>query len=153
MTRSVAGTGIYEAGLLFGSEALATDAAAELEELGYRALWIPDVGGDLVGRMAALLKATKQLTVASGVLNLWLQPAERIAGFHDSLDPETRERTLFGIGASHAPFVDSQRTEGTYRRPLAAVNTYLDELDTTSPLPVTRRILAALGPKMLETSP
>jgi alkanesulfonate monooxygenase SsuD/methylene tetrahydromethanopterin reductase-like flavin-dependent oxidoreductase (luciferase family) len=33
----------------FGDPAAAADYAAEVEELGYSAVWIPDVDGDLFG--------------------------------------------------------------------------------------------------------
>jgi len=38
------GVGIWSHQLRYGDKAQSADAAAELEELGYRALWIPDVG-------------------------------------------------------------------------------------------------------------
>lgn len=39
------GVGIWNHGLRYGDKAESADAAAELDELGYTALWIPDVGG------------------------------------------------------------------------------------------------------------
>jgi probable F420-dependent oxidoreductase len=55
-----------------------------------------------------------------------------------------------GIGVSHAPLIDSKEP-GRYRKPLAATRAYLDALDATpQPVPVANRVLAALGPKMLE---
>jgi probable F420-dependent oxidoreductase len=60
------------------------------------------------------------------------------------------ERFLLGIGVSHAPLINSKEP-GRFRKPLAATRAYLDELDATeSPVPVANRVLAALGPKMLE---
>ena len=53
---------------------------------------------------------------------------------------------------SHAPLIDSKEP-GLYRKPLAATRAYLDAIDATdNPVPVGNRVLAALGPKMLELS-
>ncbi len=53
---------------------------------------------------------------------------------------------------SHAPLIDSKEP-GLYRKPLAATRAYLDAIDATeTPVPVANRVLAALGPKMLELS-
>ena len=62
----------------------------------------------------------------------------------------TGPRLLVGIGVSHAPLVNSIEAD-RYRRPLARTAEYLDGLDAAPhPLPVGDRVLAALGPKMLE---
>ena len=64
----------------------------------------------------------------------------------------TAKRYLLGIGCSHAPLIDSKEP-GRYRKPLAATRAFLDALDATEqPVPVENRVLAALGPKMLELS-
>jgi probable F420-dependent oxidoreductase len=121
------------------------DAASELEELGYGTLWIPDVGGDVFGAVDLLLDATTTTTVATGILNIWTQPAAEVA-------PATMRRAqsgrfALGLGASHAALIDR------YDKPLTAMRGYLDALDTAEPpVPVGERLLAALGPKMLELS-
>jgi probable F420-dependent oxidoreductase len=62
------------------------------------------------------------------------------------------ERFLLGIGCSHAPLVDAKEP-GRFRKPLAATRSFLDALDAADqPVPVQNRVLAALGPKMLELS-
>ena len=72
------GTGVWSAGLRYGDPAESAEAAAELESLGYTALWIPDVGGDLFAALENLLGATPTTTVATGILNLWMhEPSER----------------------------------------------------------------------------
>ncbi|MEY2570419.1 MAG: hypothetical protein QOE63_769, partial [Acidimicrobiaceae bacterium] len=43
------GTGVWNASLRYGDPKQAAEAAAELEELGYTAAWLPDVGGDVLG--------------------------------------------------------------------------------------------------------
>jgi probable F420-dependent oxidoreductase len=144
------GTGIWSAALRYGDRAAADEAAAELDELGYRALWIPDVGGDVFGVVDALLAATSRAVVATGVLNLWMHAAEETAARHHELVSAHGDRFLVGIGVSHAPLIDAGEP-GRYRQPLARMATYLDALDAAStPLTTSARVLAALGPKMLE---
>ena len=71
------GTGVWNASLRYGDPAQSADAAAELEELGYTATWLPDVGGDVFAAVGNLLGATDHLVVATGILNLWLhEPAD-----------------------------------------------------------------------------
>jgi probable F420-dependent oxidoreductase len=145
----LSGVGIYEAALRFGDPGEAAERAAEAEELGYTALWTGDIGGDLFGALANQLRATRRITVASGVLNLWMhEPHDAAAGYH-GLVAEFGPRVLIGIGISHAPLIDRDEP-GRYRAPLATTAGYLDELDKADPpLPVADRVLAALGPKML----
>jgi probable F420-dependent oxidoreductase len=150
MTPRLSGTGIWSAALRYGDEAEAADAASELEELGYTALWIPDVGGDVLGAAGNLLQATGRVTVATGILNLWLHTAEETASGHAALADAHGDRFLVGIGVSHARFVDRLRGPGSYASPLAQMQAYLDALDAADPpLAATDRVLAALGPRML----
>lgn len=144
------GTGIWSAGLRYGDASEAIEAAAELENLGYTALWVPDVGGDLFEAVGRLLTATKTTTVATGILNLWMHPASETAEAHARLTAAHGDRFLVGIGVSHSALIDS-REPGRYRQPLAAMASFLDGLDSApTPLDKSKRVLAALGPKMLE---
>ncbi len=117
------------------------DAAAELEALGYSALFIPDAGGDVFGACAEMLDATRSLPVLTGILNIWMHSAPSVAAGVSALGP----RFVLGLGASHASLVGEDR----YRRPLSAMRAYLDELDAAG---AGERFLAALGPRMLELS-
>ena len=58
MTTRLTGTGIWNSTLRYGDAGEAAALAAELEELGYSALWIPDIGGDVFGPISNLLGAT-----------------------------------------------------------------------------------------------
>ena len=151
MTATLTTTGVWSGELRYGDAGQAAEAAAELEGLGYGALWIPDVGGDLFGALANLLAATERVTVATGILNLWMHTAEETASQFAELTARHGNRLLLGIGVSHAPLIDKVKAEGTYRRPLQQVRAYLDSLDATDhPVPREDRVLAALGPKMLD---
>ena len=148
--RDITGTGIWSAGLRYGDAGEATEAAAELEELGYSALWVPDIGGDIFEVVGRLLAATGTATIATGILNLWMHSADETADAHARLTATHGDRFLVGIGVSHAALIDAGEP-GRYRKPVAAMTSFLDELDS-APTPVTssNRVLAALGPKMLE---
>lgn len=142
-------TGVWAAPLRYGDAAAAADAAAELEALGYTAAWIPDVGGDLFGSVENLLRATSSLTIATGILNLWMHEPEEAAAQHARLTEAHGRRFLMGIGVSHAPLIDHAEA-GRYKKPLSHMRAYLDGLDAAPvPVAVGDRVLAALGPKML----
>jgi len=129
------------------------EAAAELEELGYAALFLPGgAGGDIIERSEVLLRAARRVPVAPGILNVWMHVAEEVAVATARLESSYPRRFELGLGISHAPAVNRDEP-GRYRKPLSKMRSYLDELDAASePVPVGRRFLAALGPKMLELS-
>jgi probable F420-dependent oxidoreductase len=142
--------GIWDQRLRFGDEEEIQESAAELEELGYGALWIPDTGGDIFAALNVLMWATRKIAVGTGILNLWLQDAvESAARWHRILRDHNR-RPALGIGVSHAPLIDAV-LPGRFKNPLEATAAYLDELDAAAaPVPADDRLLAALRPKMLE---
>jgi probable F420-dependent oxidoreductase len=151
MTTRLSGTGIWSSMLRYGDAAEAATLAAELESLGYSALWVPDVGGDLFRPLDNLLGATTTATVATGILNVWMHTAQETATEHARLTAEHGPRLLFGLGVSHQRLIDHVNEPGTYQRPVEVMAGYLDGLDTApTPLAETDRIIAALGPKMLE---
>ena len=144
------GAGIWSSQLRYGEAGAIGEAAAELEALGFRALWIPDTGGEVFDAVERLLSSTTTITVATGILNLWMHSPEETAAAHDRLTRDYGDRFLVGIGVSHARVVDAAEP-GRYRKPLSAMASFLDGLDAARvPLAAPDRILAALGPKMLE---
>ena len=149
---NLSGVGVWSAQLRYGDQGESAEAAAELEELGYSALWIPDVGGPVFDSVAHLLRSTKRAVIATGILNLWMHAPNDVADSYASLITAHGDRFLLGIGVSHAPLIDAKEA-GRYRKPLAATRAFLDALDAAPvPVPVGRRVLAALGPKMLHLS-
>lgn len=148
----LSGIGVWSSQLRYGNPTESAESAAELEELGYTALWIPDVGGPVFESVGNLLKATKQVVVATGILNLWMHEPADVATNYNQAVTEHGDRLLLGIGVSHAPLVDAG-DPGRYKKPLAATKAYLEAIDATEkPVPVQARVLAALGPKMLHLS-
>jgi probable F420-dependent oxidoreductase len=138
------GTGIWSHHLRWDEPAAAADEVGELESLGYSAAWIPDVGGDVLGALDRLLESTSTMTIATGVLNIWMHPATEVGAWWVGLPETSRARVLLGLGVSHAPLIGD-----TWRRPLEAMQAYLDDLDAAG-LPSGARCLAALGPRMLD---
>ena len=122
-----------------------------LEELGYGAVWIP--GGataEILDLAADLLGGSDRIVVASGILNVWMHEPADVATSHHRLNEAHPGRFLLGLGVSHASIVE-QNTSQPYRRPLQVMSRFLDALDAANPpVPQAERILAALGPRMLE---
>ncbi len=137
--------GVWWSGSWRVADDASVDVAAELEELGYSALW--SSGGfepGLSTRFERLLGATTHAAVASGIVSIWKASSADVSRAVAELDTTYPGRFLLGLGASHAPL-----TEG-YTRPYAHMVAYLDALDAAEPLvPRDRRVLAALGPRML----
>ncbi len=148
----LSGVGLWSSQLRYGNPTEAAEAAAELDELGFTALWIPDIGGPVLDSVDNLLSATKRAVIATGILNLWMHEPWELAARYATLTQTHGERFLLGIGVSHAPLIDSKEP-GRYRKPLAATRAFLDGIDgAPQPIPVANRVLAALGPKMLQLS-
>ncbi|MBL7501501.1 TIGR03620 family F420-dependent LLM class oxidoreductase [Frankia sp. CNm7] len=146
----LSGVGVWSVHLRYGDQAEAADAAAELEDLGFAAVWIPDGGGPLFDSVGHLLAATRRIVVGTGVMNLWMHTPVETAASHASLSAAHGDRFLLGVGVGHAPAADAVEP-GRPQRPLAAMRGFLDALDTAArPVPRTGRVLAALGPKMLQ---
>jgi probable F420-dependent oxidoreductase len=145
--------GIWASELRNGEESVRREAAAQLDELGFGALWFPGSGGDDSLECAAvLLDATTRAVVATGITNIWTEEPADVARKHAELAGRHGHRLLLGLGISHRPLVDRVSTK-RYDKPFSAMVAYLDELDAApEPPPIEERVLAALGPKMLEVS-
>jgi probable F420-dependent oxidoreductase len=123
-------------------EANAGEAAALVEELGYSAFWLG--GSPRLPSVRPLLAASDQLTVATGIVNVWQNDPADLAAEHAALVGDFPDRLLVGIGIGHPEAV------GDYSRPLSTMRSFLDGLDSADPpLPREERVLAALRPKML----
>ena len=132
-----------------GSWGIANDPAdvpATLESLGFSALW--SSGGfepGLSPHFERLLAATRQLHVASGIVSIWTAAPADVGPAVAALEAAFPGRFLLGLGASHSVLTPD------YAKPYTHVVAYLDALDALDePVPTARRVLAALGPRMLE---
>jgi probable F420-dependent oxidoreductase len=144
--------GIWWSGSWSGADGTPGAAAAAVESLGYTALW--SSGGFEPGfpdRFGRLLDATDHLPVASGILSIWHADPAHVAQAVTGLEAAHPGRFLLGLGASHAPIVEQLGT--AYASPYSRMVQYLDQLDDHGPaVAADRRVLAALGPRMLTLS-
>jgi probable F420-dependent oxidoreductase len=151
LRRALGPVGVWSMQLRTTSDrALRADAAAELDELGYGSIFVPGRdGGDVLDVAAELLAATRRSVVATGILNVWAHEPAEVAAVTATLGRAHPGRFLLGLGVSHPVLVDRE-DPGRYRRPLAKMRSYLDELGATDEPPAPAgTVLAALGPKML----
>jgi probable F420-dependent oxidoreductase len=133
----------------------AREVVGEIDELGYGAVWLPEVAGrDPLVAASLYLGASSDLVVATGIANIYGRDALAMACGQKALTEAYPDRFLLGLGVSHQPAVEGLRGH-TYGPPLTTMRTYLDAMDNApyfaaAPTVPPRRVLAALGPKMLE---
>nr|MBU6203097.1 TIGR03620 family F420-dependent LLM class oxidoreductase [Acidobacteriota bacterium] len=135
----------------------AQEAAQELEELGYGCIWVPEaVGREPFASCALLLSATKRIGVATGIASMYARSAITMQAGWRTLSEAFGERFTLGIGASHEHMA-TKLHKGSYDKPYSAMVAYLDQMDSglyaaAAPTSTPRRVLAALGPRMLALS-
>ena len=135
--------------------AQAAETAQRIESLGYSALWIPETAGRHPFVLASwLLANTNDLVVGTGIASIYhREPGVTLAG-QKALAEQSGNRFLLGLGVSHQPFVEGVRGL-TYGKPVTTMRDYLQKMDAApyASIPPTEdppRVIAALGPKMLE---
>lgn len=137
--------GLWSSELRFGDAAGSREAVAELDALGFGAIWMPGgIGGDILPAVGRALDATSRATIATGIINIWKHEAAEIGDWWRRLPDDHKPRVMLGLGVSHAPAIGAE-----YQRPLARMESYLDALDEEG-VPASNLCLAALGPKMLD---
>jgi probable F420-dependent oxidoreductase len=129
-------------------------AAAEIEQMGWSAIWVPEATNrNAMVNATLLLGATTTATVATGIAPIHNRDAMATANAQRTLDEAYPGRFLLGLGVSHQWLVEDVRG-GHYTRPVSSMRAYLDAMDAApfsafAPTVPGRRVLAALGPKML----
>ena len=119
------------------------DPAAEIEALGFGALWLG--GSPSLAQARPFLERTTTIAVATGILNVWRHEPADVAAQHAELRSEFGERFLLGVGIGHP------EATSAYTKPLTKMREFLDGLDAGEPpVPLDERVVAALGPKMLK---
>jgi probable F420-dependent oxidoreductase len=131
------------------------EVASELESLGYSAMWFPEAWGrEAFTNASLLLSATSRITIATGIANIWARDAVNATNASKTLNSAFEDRFILGLGVSHAPLVERMRGH-RYETPLAHMREYLTAMDA-APMFSNEgqhsyaRVLAALGPKMLQ---
>lgn len=119
--------------------------ATEIEALGYGAVWVGGSPPAALSWVEPILQATTTLCAATGIVNIWSAPAQRVAESFHRIEAAYPGRFLLGIGVGHAEMISE------YRKPYNALVEYLDRLDDYG-VPANRRVVAALGPRVLGLS-
>ncbi len=130
-------------------------AAAEIERLGYPALWFGEtpVNKEAFVHAGILLAATERIAIATGIASIYARDAAAANAAGNALAEAHDGRFVLGLGVSHAPAV-AQRGHD-YGKPVTEMRRYLDALDAADyrapapahPAPV---VIAALRRRMLE---
>jgi probable F420-dependent oxidoreductase len=152
--RALTTTGVWtHTETMSGADAVAL--AQRIEALGYSTLWLPETMGKdpfaLIGMLAA---NTTELRFATGIANIFHRHPGVMMQAAMTLAEQSGGRFILGIGVSHGPIVAGLRGLD-YSKPLASMSSYLDGYDASPymafpPAEPPKRVLAALGPKMLE---
>jgi probable F420-dependent oxidoreductase len=122
-----------------------SEHAAAIEELGYSAIWVG--GSPMLADVRPFLESTASIAVVTGILNVWRNEPAAVAAGNAELRSEFGDRFLLGIGIGHP------EATAEYKTPLAKMREFFDGLDSADPtVPVDERLMAALGPKMLDLS-
>jgi probable F420-dependent oxidoreductase len=121
------------------------EQAIEIEKLGYGAVWIGGSPAGDLNYVEPILETTETLQVATGIVNVWTAPAKQVAEAYHRIEDAYPGRFLLGIGIGHPEHT------GEYRKPYDVLVEYLDVLDEEC-VPTSRRVVAALGPKVLKLS-
>ncbi|MBO2449639.1 TIGR03620 family F420-dependent LLM class oxidoreductase [Actinomadura barringtoniae] len=132
---------------------------ARIEALGYGSVWAGEtIGGrEAFAEYGSYLAATERIVVGTGIANVWARPGVTMQAGGATLAEAYPGRFVLGIGVGH-PF-QAELAGATDWRPLSTMRRYLDEMDAgvparpgaaTVPTVPFPRVLAALGPKMLE---
>ncbi|MCC6437344.1 MAG: LLM class F420-dependent oxidoreductase [Acidimicrobiales bacterium] len=133
------------------------EIAAEIEAMGWGALWIPEsTGRDALVSSSVLLGATTTLKVATGIAQIHARDPIAMANGQRTLAEAYGERFLLGLGVSHAPLIEGVRKQA-YVKPYSLMKAYLAAMagamfTAVGPPSPPPTVLAALGPKMLELS-
>jgi len=157
LRRKLGPVGVWTAAIGGESAATERDTAAEIEALGFAALWFGEApqNKEALVHAGILLSATSSLVVATGIANVYgRDPASMKLGSEALGDAHPR-RFVLGMGVSHAPLVQLRGHD--YGKPVSTMRAYLEAMDATpyappAPAQPVPRILAALRPRMLELS-
>jgi probable F420-dependent oxidoreductase len=115
------------------------EEAGALERLGYSAIWLRGGQLDHLSRIAEVVEATAAVPVVPGIISVDVYPPGEVTKLYAELEARAPGRFIAGLGGPQVP------------RPLRPLHDYLDQLDQgTPPVPASRRLLAALGPRKLE---
>jgi probable F420-dependent oxidoreductase len=149
--------GVWSGQFDFSPATVVREAVAELDELGYPTVWTGEVKGrEVLVTAGLMLAATTRITVATGIAQILARNPLTMTAGQLALAEAFPGRFLLGLGVSHAELM--QIRGAPYTKPLGQMSAYLAEMDRMAdeqyravrPLTTPARVLAALGPRMLE---
>src|SRR5258707_13142489 len=114
------------------------------------------MGREALTSAGLLLAATKRIVIATGIANIYGRDPVTMSAAQKTLAEAYPNRFLLGLGVSHIPLVEKLRGH-KYDKPVSTMRAYLDAMDNApyhvlAPVSKSPRVLAALGPKMLQLS-
>nr|WP_203590675.1 LLM class F420-dependent oxidoreductase [Streptomyces sp. SID13031] len=121
------------------------ELAAGVEKAGYGALWLGGSPTEDLRDAEVLLASTTTAVVGTSIVNIWKSDAAAVAESYQRLESEHPGRFVLGVGIGHPEHT------GQYKTPYETIVDYLDALDDGK-VPADRRMLAALGPRVLKLS-
>jgi probable F420-dependent oxidoreductase len=146
--------GLFAGELAAFPTAVQRRVVAELEALGYGAIWYGEAfSRETFVQGAIFLSATERMLAASGIANVYARDATAMAFGARSLNEMSGGRFVLGLGVAHASNVTVRGHE--YGKPVATMRAYLDAMDEAEPrwrgpeAAPPPRVLAALRPAML----
>ena len=123
-------------------------AAQELESLGFGSVWIGGSPADELLLPEAVLAATSELVVGTSIVDIWRSNGDVLAASHERVRRQFPGRFYLGVGSGHAPTAEALGQ--LYVKPLTKLRNFLTE--KLHDVPAEERLIAALGPKALETA-
>ncbi len=137
--------------------AKAQEAAAEIDEMGFGTVWLPEaVGREIFSSSALILSATKNIKVATGIASIAARTAHTMQSGWKTLSEAFPGRFVLALGVSHSHMV-TKLHKLSYDKPYSNMVEYLDVMDKSpyagaAPQSPMYRMIGALGPKMLQLS-
>ena len=145
--------GVWSSHLQWQPASRAQELVRLIEELGFGAVWVGEATGkESIANASVLLAGSERIVVATGIASIWARDPVAMANAGRTLNEAYPGRFLMGLGVSH-PFLTEPRGRA-YRTPLEHMRWYLETMEGAPwagpPAEPAPRVVAALGPKMLE---
>ncbi|MFI5427265.1 LLM class flavin-dependent oxidoreductase [Aeromicrobium sp. UC242_57] len=128
----------------------------DLESQGWETVWIAEArdGREAFTLAHHLLAHTQRMNVATGIANMWYREPWAAAKAQQFLTDVSGDRFLLGLGVGHRGVTARSKVE--YGRPAETLADYAAGVDRAhrdhAAHFASRRVLAALGPRMLKTA-
>ena len=131
--RDLQGIGIASSTPFTDDAQLVADEARHVEQLGFTTLWRSGV----LPMVEVAVRATDHIPLATGIIPVATVASADVATTYHTLEQDHPGRFVVGLGGARD------------QHPLRTLGAYLDALDDAG-VPAGRRVLAALGPKMVD---